>query len=326
MENNDEYDLEMAREMAELGCSSFEESNNEDILEFAQKIIKVGLPDGFEAAAMAYAEIGELDEAIKTLEQGVSRFPDYWQNWELLGNYKSDAGLFEEAAEAFHKALQCQDVWVDSVYYNYAVALARSGEFELAVDTIDKVVDPVFDINAALLRIGLLMDLGFDEEALELSDEWLSRDWKKFGDKEKLARFRASRAWLLHRTGTPVEKVRQYLVESIRESPPNEALFTMIRIVDNLKSEYAFAYRLEIIVEPPEDCECCDWKQYYVAYDIAMENEEQAIAWVREFEGCENPSTRVRIARSELLEVVKDAYLGVYWNSGRVYTHENDDD
>jgi len=322
MDNNDEYDLEISREMAELCCSSMEESNYEEILRFAQKIKKVGLPNGYEAAGMAYAEVGELDEAIRTLEEGVSRFPGYWQNWELLGNYRSDAGRFEEAEESFHKALQCEDVWVDSVYYNHAVSLARRGEFELSMDMIERVVDPVFDINAALLRIGLLLDMGFKDEALALSDDWLSRDWNQFGDGGRLARFQASRAWLLHRTGTPVNEVRQYLVEAIREAPANEALFAMVRMLENLRSEYAFAYRLEIIVEAPESCEECDWVNYYVAYDIAMENEEQALAWIREFEDCEDPEIEVRIERSTMIEVLRDAYLGVYWRSGRVTSHE----
>ena len=145
----------------------------------AQEALKVGrqLEDrrysgGFEIQALALAALHRRAEAIKVLERGVATIPHVWLLWQLLGNYRSDAGDYEGAIEAYVHALT-EDCDTVSVAYNHANVLARAGRWDEAEERLAPVfvngllaeADPQLALYIINLQEDMLRQKGRDEEA-----------------------------------------------------------------------------------------------------------------------------------------------------------------
>ncbi|MBN1264340.1 MAG: tetratricopeptide repeat protein [Anaerolineales bacterium] len=200
---NKKYGLasEMEEAITGLGYALVDAGHYQEALDVAESLKNKGIYSAYEIAAAAYVGKGELDQAIKTLEQGVSRNPGYWINWELLGSYRSDAGDYSGAEKAYLKGQKCEGAWIDSIYYNRAVAFARNGESERAMALLDKVVDPELDEAASMLRITLLTDIGRPDKALGLIDRCLKKRWHGPDKRAILKRFKQKRKWILNYMG-----------------------------------------------------------------------------------------------------------------------------
>jgi Flp pilus assembly protein TadD len=70
-------------------------------LEIATELEAHRYSGSFEIAALAHAGKGDLEAAVAVLRRGVATVPDAWPNWQLLGNYVSDLGRYDEAEAAY---------------------------------------------------------------------------------------------------------------------------------------------------------------------------------------------------------------------------------
>jgi tetratricopeptide (TPR) repeat protein len=111
---------------------------------------------GFEIIALAYEQQGRSQEAIAVLKDGTSKVPNAWPLWELLGNLYSDAEEYQEAHNAYKKAMTCPNVDADSVNYNYAILLKRSGRNDEAAQLCDQVKGGDLRNKVRVLKLSVL--------------------------------------------------------------------------------------------------------------------------------------------------------------------------
>src|SRR5262245_15132035 len=147
------------------GKTLLAEGSYREALGVARELEEKRYSGAFDLAAQAHAALGELPQAIEVLERGVAAAPDVWLNWQLLGNLRSDAGKFDEAAEAYERALGCEAVWASAVRLNQAILAERRDRFSEALDFIDRVQDAELEIPKADVKARLLVEAGRPEAA-----------------------------------------------------------------------------------------------------------------------------------------------------------------
>ncbi len=140
----------------------------EAALKLGRRLRRESPPWGFEILALAYAGLGDRARAIEALRQGVAETPNAWRLWQLLGNYQSDEGRFDECHEAYRRALACADVDASSVHLNYAIALLRQAQHTEALRHLNRVTDPEMRLQAIDMRLELFNRLEWYTQAIEL--------------------------------------------------------------------------------------------------------------------------------------------------------------
>ena len=196
MDSRNEIKDEMAEALTGMGYALVDAGKFKEALTLAKNLNKKDIYSAFEVAAAAYAGMGDFRKAVSTLEKGVRKDPGYWINWELLGSYRSEHGDYSGAEEAYLEALKCKNAWVDSIYYNRAVAAARSGDSDRALKLLEQVVDPELDEPASMLRITLHTKMGRPDQALGLIDRCLKKRWHGHDKRAILKRFKQKRDWV----------------------------------------------------------------------------------------------------------------------------------
>lgn len=136
------------------------------------ELLAMGWSGGFEVKALAAQGRGEVEVARHVLEDGVEKAPGAWPLWLLLGNVRSDLGRFDEALDAFERALRCEGSDAASVRFNRAVAQHRRGEPGAALRDLDVVLalpkPPPFAEEALALAADCLASLGRGDEAVSM--------------------------------------------------------------------------------------------------------------------------------------------------------------
>jgi tetratricopeptide (TPR) repeat protein len=97
-----------SEKLAEEGYRHLQDRDAEAALKVAAELETLRFTAAFEIAALAHAQLGNLEAAAATLRRGLDIAPTVWINWQLLGNYVSDLKRYDEAASAY-------DVVADSV-------------------------------------------------------------------------------------------------------------------------------------------------------------------------------------------------------------------
>jgi len=156
-----------------LECLQRGDSRN--ALKLAQHLEHLQFSGAFEIRALVHIDHGKPERAISMLKKGVKLAPRSWRLWELLGNLLSDSARFSEAEEAYERALTCLDPDVLTIQYNYAVALARHGQYAEALDRLAYVSSPDLSANAALLKASLLTSLKRYDEAIAMAQDVIER-------------------------------------------------------------------------------------------------------------------------------------------------------
>jgi tetratricopeptide (TPR) repeat protein len=107
------------------GFDLLDRNNPQEALKIGLQLERERYSGGFELQALALAALRRHREAIAVLERGVETVPDIWLLWQLLGNYRSDAGDYDGAIAAYEQ-IDPEDCDVASLAYNHANALARA--------------------------------------------------------------------------------------------------------------------------------------------------------------------------------------------------------
>jgi tetratricopeptide (TPR) repeat protein len=112
---------------------ALESGDDKAALAAGQSLLDLRHAYGFEVLARAYLLRDEKTRAIATLQDGVSKAPNVWQLWELLGDSWTDVGDRRRAREAYERVLEVAKT--DSVArahalteldrYDEAIAVAR---------------------------------------------------------------------------------------------------------------------------------------------------------------------------------------------------------
>ena len=99
-------------------------------MEVAKQLHSLRYSGAFEIEAQALSQDGMRDEAVTVLRRGLEVAPTSWLNGNLLGNYLSDQGRYEEAFAAYEEALRTPTADHILIEANYAKALQRAGRKE----------------------------------------------------------------------------------------------------------------------------------------------------------------------------------------------------
>ena len=302
--------------LTQKGYELIDEEEFDRALEIAEELERLRNSAAFEIAALAHAGKGDLAAAARTLERGVEIAPDVWLNWQLLGNYRSDLGLIAEAGQAYERALECPGVSRSSIRLNQAILANRTGDHAAALRLAGEVDDPETAIWAAGLRVDSLTALGKREEAERLGLQILSEAGDD-ADADPLcnivhnnARFRLDR-------GEPRPEIRAFAVRQLERAPGHNDLLALIRDLDNLYSETAQYYRLQIRGQIPEGSPMAGEAQgFYSNWHVVADSPEEALDFIRKID---HPAASLSVEEWEAVEARPRDPKGVYWRSGRVY-------
>ena len=97
---------ERADELMKRGLAFVRESRTREALAVASELHSLRFSGGFEIEAQALAYDGLKEEAVAVLRKGLRAAPNSWLNGNLLGNYLSDLGRYEEAFAAYEETLR----------------------------------------------------------------------------------------------------------------------------------------------------------------------------------------------------------------------------
>jgi tetratricopeptide (TPR) repeat protein len=122
---------------------ALEAGNDKAALAAGQKLVELRHAYGFEVMARAYLLRDEKTRAIATLQDGVTKAPNIWQLWELLGDSWSDVGDARRARESYERVLALPNA--DSVAR--AHALTELERFDEAIAIAQEALDDS-DANA----------------------------------------------------------------------------------------------------------------------------------------------------------------------------------
>jgi tetratricopeptide (TPR) repeat protein len=302
------------------GFQCLEDGQYEEALIIANRLEELRYSAAFDIRAQAYHGLKKLDKAIESLERGVEIAPNAWLNWQLLGNYRSDNGEFEEAEKAYQRALLCPNVIEDQIQLNMAILSGRRNDHVQALAHLKAVKDPELALHVESTRMSALYHLGKLDEALAVADNCLNREWGENTDASPLVAIATLRERIRLEQGETKENVRRDVMKALPRFGFDQSMLALIRDIDELFSPQAKYFRLMVHAHLHKDHpRYQEVKGYLVNYGIVEETPERALNWVREFESFDDEASDLQIQELETLEKRPEDHLGVYWRTGRCY-------
>lgn len=132
--------------------------------EAADRLLDLGWSGGFQIRALSAQARGEVARAREVLEEGVAAAPAAWTLWHLLGIVRSDLGAYDDALEAFERALGCEGADAMTVRFNRAVAHERRRAYDAALEDLEPILSlprpPPFAEDALSLAAACLAHIG----------------------------------------------------------------------------------------------------------------------------------------------------------------------
>jgi tetratricopeptide (TPR) repeat protein len=320
----DDIKKKRTERLADQGFQYLNEERYEEALEISMQLEKLRYTAAFDIGAQAYCGLGDMDKAIETLKRGVEIEPNCWPNLQLLGNYLSDFGEYEEAGSKYIEALKCEGVWEDSIRLNQAILANRTGHYDKALTSLELINDVEFQLPIAEITVTAYKGKGLINEAIELAEKTIE-EWKDDeANGDTVGRLAASlgRMWIAQ--GKSITEVREWAVNSLEYDEANSMLLALIRDIDNKYSDSAQYFRLFVhCMIPFTHPSYSDAIGYFITYHVVADNKDEALSFVGEFE-YEDLRMNLTIEESEIMEPRPDSPKGVYWYSDRAF-YESDE-
>ncbi len=274
---------------------------------------------GFEILGLALDRQGDLDEAIDILKEGVGAAPDAFPLWELFGNVLSKKQMFEEAQQAYQRAIECPNADVESVKYNFAVMWRNAGHLDRALTIATQISSPKLAVRANTLRTTLLNSMGMYEDCAYLANavinQIMNQDEMTDEDMKDLAQTYAElgRSYWLGRNDKQSAFENSWKALEWERSDPS-ALW-LIRELIGRKSPASRWYRLDVQGKwyfPLEQNK--DAPTFSVSYDIVADNEEEALMFAKHLEPPEIRDS-MNVISCEDRGQHSNHMQGLYWRS-----------
>ncbi|MGD8296203.1 MAG: hypothetical protein PVG67_07425 [Desulfobacterales bacterium] len=151
------------------------EERYEEALDISVQLEKLRFTAAFDIGAQAYCGLHDMDKAIDTLRRGVENAPNCWPNLQLLGNYLSDIGEYDEAESKFEQALNCEGVWEDSIRLNQAILANRSENYDKALSFLQLINDVEFQLPIAEITVTAFKGKGLLNEAIKIAENAIAK-------------------------------------------------------------------------------------------------------------------------------------------------------
>ena len=322
-------DIEKAENLVNQGYDYLNKYEYDKAIKIGKKLKKLRHSSAFEIMALAYKAKGKSKKSIKILEEGVSLAPKVWLLWQLLGNFYSDDKRYLDSQKCYEMALSCPNVDESSVYYNSSMAYFREGKFNEALKQHDKInyrePDNEFSLHSQSHKIDILIKLNKYEEAVELAQKLIKKEWKGEYENilEALSYAYASLSeglWKLKRE----EEALNSAWKAIELNKHQKKAAWLIREIEGKISDNAkhFNIRIKGIWSTPMVGET-DRPGFFTTYAVIAETEEEAFKLIKRFEPKEVRDT----IKVEEINIIKDHIkgpIGVYNTSGYIFFPQND--
>jgi tetratricopeptide (TPR) repeat protein len=312
-----------SEKLAAKGYKHLEEGDVQAALTVAAELEIRHYTAAFEIAALAHAQLGELEAAVATLERGVGLEPDCWINWKLLGDYRSDLERYDDAALAYETALRCYSPWESLIRLNQAILAVRRGLYAQALLYAAQTTDPDLAVRAASVRVNALVGMGQPDDALRVGHGALTEI--DTGDPEDFAVLAASVAEAQMAQGVPAKELLVFVLNALEQYDPTcKQLLVLVRIADDQYSVNARYYRIMIDARMPFiDPESGESEGYIVTYDVVADSVDEALTFI---DRLEDPVVRGKliVSEHEALEDRPDSPKGVYRRTPRFYYSDDD--
>ncbi len=330
---NDENMDESNRLMSE-GFKCLEDSDPKAALKIGEKLESMQFSGGFEIQARAYEDMNEKKKAIKVLQRGVLTVPNVWQLWQLLGNYYSNFGQPEKAYSAFEGGLSLDNPDYSSLYYNFALALERNGEFKKARDTLSKISDSSLysdEVGAELyllifkLKLSLLRENNEPEAVIcKLTEHETVLLDKNGGDyPERMASIYAEVAHSYYVVGE-MNNAETRLKDSIfldNRNAQAQWLYREMRKGQAYQDAISYEVRIHGVLNEP-----CDGGVnlvgFFKNYNVVADNQEEAMEIIKYFEPKDIHSS-IAIDEIKVIDKNPNQPKGIYF-SGEYSCYDED--
>lgn len=316
------FSKKRCEKLTRKGYACLKENDYDGALKIAKQLDDLRHTASFEIAALAHAGMNNIEEAVKILEKGVDFATDCWLNWQLLGNYRSDLGRYDEADTAYKHALECTNVWESSVYLNQAILAIHLDQYEDALKKLDCVCEPELHLEVVATRIDALIGMGRIDEASRLGLTTLAEQLDDETEGELMGYIAASICRIRLKQKEDKELIREFAIKSLQYHHNSPSLLAVIRDIGARYSPRAMYYRMFLHAKIHVTNSLDDTvKGFYVNYDVVADDSMEALEFILKFENDEEIEN-LSIEEIEALEHRPDDPKGIYWRSFRFYYEE----
>ena len=327
-----DFDQEYADRLMDEAIEALEIGEPEAALKIAKTLNRMRYSGGFEMEALAYADLGEKSKAIRVLRTGLEKCPVDWGLWQLLGNYLSDEGEFEEAFEAYENGLSTEGSDTETVNLNYAISLFRSGDAQMAEERIAPILDaPGFSSLGGSLRARLL---ALELEILRGQGKW-DEAVARFGTignadfgpdaGQEISILWAEYARSLHELGRHDEAEKSALRSARFDHQNKDALWLLRKMRRKSEDKETNHYNLMVggtwFPSPDKKSELS--KGFFATFAVCADDEDEALRFVAELQTDEIKN--LRIEEVELVDQVTEP-KGVYSATAYMLYGDEDDE
>ncbi|MHC4728631.1 MAG: tetratricopeptide repeat protein [Planctomycetota bacterium] len=311
--------------LIEEAYEHLDQSDYKVAVKIGKKLKKLRHSSAFEILALAYAGEEKTNKAIKALKEGVQKAPDAWSLWQLLGNYYSDEGSFEQSYEAYERALNCPRADISSVHLNYAIALKRNKKYPEALKHLDKVVSKETYLYSQCVQLEILNLSSQYDQAIRLASQLLKQGPKPEDFENHLPTIYVELGSAYWKSSEQTETALQYAWKAIAFDKQEKTAQWLIREIESQYSASSKYYRIlvEGLWHEPLDDDT-SIPGFFINYDVVAENEEEVLMYIKRFEP-EVVHNSLKIEGIKILEESPNQPKGVYTVSGYMYFVDEDE-
>lgn len=302
---------ERVRAIEARAHEALEAGEHDDADRLGDELLELGWSGGFEVKALSARGRGDDAAAVRVLEEGVSRAPQAWQLWHLLGIVRSDRGDLDASMDAFARALACDRCDAASVRFNRAIARYRAKDPGGALDDLELLLalatPPPFAEDALALAASCLAELGRSADGLALVRA--AHDACQPDDPRR-ARLTAELALALDRAQRDEGEVRAAFIRAAEGGAATPAFLALGRRLAKISARAP--RMLRIVVDVPEGKGGA-----LRVFEVAADDVEQALELTRPYLPASSRD-RARIDEQHDIGEAPAGELGVLWASGFV--------
>lgn len=319
----DEIDVD---ELYEQAMQLLDQGDPEAALEIGEQLEAVRWTGGFEVQALALADLDRKDDAIAVLEQGLEKTGGVpWQNWSLLGNYRSDQGDYDGALAAYDSATTVEGADGATLALNRAVVLSRTERVDEALTELrGHAADAegrgsseriYWHFKAILVETLDQAGLGEELDALVAACGAAFAAEDENVDQSK-ALFAADYACALWQRGDGAGAAHWLAAALARDRECDRARWLTRERLRAIHADGGRYYRLMVEGDWPDPANPGDPQTaFFTTYFVVADDEAQALGFIQEFEP-EEIRVSLKIEEAEVLEEYIDEPKGVVEVSG----------
>lgn len=278
-------------------------------MELSDKLYKLQNTAAFEIRARALWMAGERKKAIQILEQGVQAGPYSYVLWDYLASFYSDQAWYDQALEAYAKALDCPDCERTATLCNMAFVYQRSGRDDKCVETL-KDLDckgHVIELMIVSTLAHSLSQIGKAQDALDLVQNHIDA---LRPDNENAYLLYTERGWAQWKLGNN-EKALEDAHHALELSKHAARAAELIREITGIKSPTARKLLLYLKGVAPAAPGADSGEPFMLRWYVVAESPQEALDLIRT-QIPESLADTLTLEKYEDEGSGKDNPLGVY--------------